>query len=234
MPPMAEVWVPRGTLQYPLAQSLPCSHRSPMSCLHAAAEKASSNEVASRRGRRRMEGRWVTTRHPFGKEPPGMHELRYFSLMPPNKPFMRALIPISGAAVASLALLLTASGPAASKPAAKKSAVERDAEAFLEAVTSLMMPVSTTTANVDWVAATDVTPEHTGERTGADKAYASLVGSKHIIEKTKAFLAKEKQLDDLTARQLHKLLLAAAESPGTIPAVVAKRVEAESRLAGLL
>src|SRR4029077_10413752 len=86
----------------------------------------------------------------------------------------------------------------------------------------------------DWIAATDVTPEHTGQRAGADKALAALVGAKTVIPQTKAFPEKEKQLDALTVRQLRKLLLAAAESPGTIPEIVDKRVEAEARLAGVL
>ena len=67
-------------------------------------------------------------------------------------------------------------------------------------------------ALADWAAATDVTPEHVAQRTGADKALAALIGSTSIIDKTKALLKNEKQLDDLTVRQLRKLLLAAAES----------------------
>src|SRR5436190_24334447 len=104
--------------------------------------------------------------------------------MLPTIPLMRPLTSRRRLLVASLvpaalaAALLGAPTRAASKPAAKKTAVEKDAEAFLASVTSLMWPVSTATASVDWVAATDVTPEHTGERTGAEKAYAALVGSK--------------------------------------------------------
>jgi peptidyl-dipeptidase A len=143
--------------------------------------------------------------------------------------------------VASLAVALAAGGagagepkPAPRKPAGKKTPLQREADAFLESVTSLMLPVATTTNGVDWIAATDVTPEHTGQRAGADKALAALVGAKPLIQKTKALLAKEKQLDDVTVRQLRKLLLSAAENPGTIPDVVDKRVEAEARLAGVL
>jgi peptidyl-dipeptidase A len=142
--------------------------------------------------------------------------------------------------VASAALLLAAAGPARPGPAKrpgpvkKKSAVEREAEAFLASVSSLVQPAATVAHLADWVASTDVTPEHTAERAGADKVLAGLVGSKEIIEKTKGFLKNEKQLDDLTARQLHMLLLMAAESPGTIPEVVTKRVEAEARLSGVL
>src|SRR5262249_25872848 len=116
----------------------------------------------------------------------------------------------------------------------KKSAVERDAEAFIASVSSLIQPVATVTNNVDWVASTDVTAEHTAQRTGADKVLAALVGSKAIIEKTKGLLKNEKQLDELTVRQLRRLLLSASENPGTIPEVVAKRVEAEARLSGVL
>ncbi len=116
----------------------------------------------------------------------------------------------------------------------KKTATEKDAEAFLDIVTSLLMPVSTTAADADWAAATDVTPEHTGQRTGADKALATLSGATMIVTRAKAFLAKRKELDDVTARQLDKLLLGAAENPGTIPDVVNKRVEAEARQSSIL
>jgi peptidyl-dipeptidase A len=147
-----------------------------------------------------------------------------------------------GVLVASLGALLTlavASLPADAGPprpakAKKATPLEREAEAFLESVTSLLQPVATTVDGLDWIAATDVTPEHTGQRAGADKALASLVGAKALIQKTKSFLAKEKQLDELTVRQLRKLPLAASESPGTIPEVVDKRVGAEARLAGVL
>jgi peptidyl-dipeptidase A len=131
---------------------------------------------------------------------------------------------------------------AAPKPATKpskksgspKSAAEKEAEAFLTTVTSLLGPVAVSTNLADWASLIDVTPEHTGQRTGADKAQAALAGSKLIIEKTKALLKNRKQLDDETARQLEKLLLGAAESPGTIPEVVAARVEAEAHQSSIL
>jgi hypothetical protein len=119
-------------------------------------------------------------------------------------------------------------GPAAKKNG-KQTAAEKEAEVFIATTTSLLAPVAQSANLADWEAATDVTPEHTGQRMGADKALAALGGSKIIIEKTKALLKNGKQLDDSTARQLQRLLLGAAESPGTIPEVVAKRVEAEAR-----
>jgi peptidyl-dipeptidase A len=136
---------------------------------------------------------------------------------------------LSAGAVASVGLA------ADKKPGAgKRSAAQKEAEAFVANVIGLMEPVATSTSRADWLAATDVTPEHTGQRTGADKALAALAGSKLVIEKSKALLANERQLDDVTARQLHKLLLGAAESPGTIPDVVAKRIEAEAKQSEIL
>lgn len=120
------------------------------------------------------------------------------------------------------------------KATAKNNPAAREAREFLEQVSGLLGPVSTTTALADWAAATDVTPEHVGQREGADKALAALTGAKLVIDRTRALLAKEKQLDDESARQLHKLLLSAAENPGTIPEVVARRVEAEARQSGIL
>src|SRR4029077_1953763 len=115
------------------------------------------------------------------------------------------------------------------KQAGKRSPIQKDADAFLATVTGLLGPVQTSATLADWAAATDVTPEHVAQRTGADKALAPLSGSTTMIERTKALLKSEKQLDELTVRQLRKLLLAAAENPGTIPEVVAKRVELESK-----
>jgi peptidyl-dipeptidase A len=116
----------------------------------------------------------------------------------------------------------------------RKSPAEKDAEAFLTTVTSLLKPVATRATLADWTSLTDVTPEHTGQRVGADGALAALAGSPLIIEKTKALLAQREQLEPQTARQLEKLLLAAAESPGTIPDVVARRVEAEARQSSIM
>jgi peptidyl-dipeptidase A len=133
-------------------------------------------------------------------------------------------------AVTTASARVSSGGP----PRRKGTAAEKEAEAFLETVTSLLIPVSTVANEADWAAATDVTPEHTGLRTGADKAVATLSGSPVIITRAKALLDRKKDLDDITARQLEKLLLGAAENPGTIPEVVGKRVEAEARQSSIL
>ncbi len=138
-----------------------------------------------------------------------------------------------GAAALPVSFVAAAKKKAAPK-AGKKTGAQKDAEAFLATITSLLQPVATRATQADWTALTDVTPEHLGQRVGADGALATLAGSPLIIDKSKAFLAQRDQLDDQTARQLQKLLLGAAESPGTIPEVVAKRVEAEARQSSIL
>jgi len=147
-------------------------------------------------------------------------------------------VPVLGVFTLAVAVLtaglLAAVRPRPGAARGKASTAQKDAEAFLAAVTPLLTPVSTVAAEADWLAATDVTPEHTGQRAGADKALATLSGAPFIIERTKALLAKEKDLDPLTARQLHKLLLGAAENPGTIPDVVAQRIDAEARQSSIL
>jgi len=146
-----------------------------------------------------------------------------------------ALLVACAAAVAAATHVATAARPA--KPAlrsAKPSAFEKEARAYLETVTGLVWPTSTAAGQADWIASTDVTSEHTGQRTGADKTLAALTGAPLVIQKTRALLKNESQLDDATARQLRRLLLAAAESPGTIPDVVTRRVEAETRQSAIL
>jgi len=126
-----------------------------------------------------------------------------------------------------------ATKPKASRASKRPSVAEKDARAFLDVAVPLIIPATAVDGDVAWTAATDVTPEHTGARAGADRTLAAVSGARVVIERCKALLAHEKELDELTARQLRRLLLAAAEAPGTIPDVVAKRVEAEAHQAAL-
>src|SRR6185437_1536510 len=159
--------------------------------------------------------------------------LRYGSHM---RPSIRRTLLLVACLVGAVVDTRAASAVDAAKPrkSAPRSAPEKEAEAFLTTVTNLLAPVAVSANLADWTSLTDVTPEHTGQRTGADKALAALAGSKLIIEKTKALLKNRKQLEETTARQLERLLLDAAESPGTIPEVVTARVEAEARQASIM
>jgi peptidyl-dipeptidase A len=94
--------------------------------------------------------------------------------------------------------------------------------------------LETVASQARWKAVTDVTEEHTGERIGAEKALAAFRGSGYVIDSSRRFLQLREARSDTEFRQLDKILLNAAESPGTIPDVVQARVEAEARLSAVL
>jgi peptidyl-dipeptidase A len=123
---------------------------------------------------------------------------------------------------------------AAEKSTRKPSATEREARAFLETATALLQPLYTVANQAAWTSSTDVSPEHTAARAAAEKAAVAAVGAKLVIERTAAFLAKASDLSDLTVRQLRKLQLAAAENPGTMPDLVALRIDAEAKQSSVL
>jgi len=109
-----------------------------------------------------------------------------------------------------------------------------DVEEFLQMYDQVGTQLYTVTAEAYWKAATDVSEAHTGERIGADAALAAFRGSPYVIESSRQFLDGREDLTDLEFRQLDKILLNAAESPGTIPDVVRRRVEAEAHLSATL
>jgi peptidyl-dipeptidase A len=122
----------------------------------------------------------------------------------------------------------------AAKPSRKATPAQRETRAFLETLSAVLQPLRTLANQSAWLAATDVKPEHTVARATADKALAAVSGSKLVIEKTRALLEHRAELEPLSARQLDKLWLAAADSPATIPDVVAKRIEAEAQQSAVL
>ena len=99
---------------------------------------------------------------------------------------------------------------------------------FLRFYDSIYLGLSRTANESEWMASIDVSDAHDGARTAADTALAVFQGDKNVIETARALLAKRKSLPPLVARQLDKVLLAAAEGPGTIPDVVKARAAAES------
>jgi len=109
------------------------------------------------------------------------------------------------------------------------ASVEDEARQFLALYDSLYLAMSRVANEASWKAVTDVTPEHDGERVGANKTYSAFAGNRGIIERAREYLKRESELSASSVRQLKKILLAAAEAPGTVPDIVAARVEAESR-----
>jgi peptidyl-dipeptidase A len=114
----------------------------------------------------------------------------------------------------------------AAAPAAPSADVVRQ---FLEMYASAFRAVRYELQKAEWAASTDVSPEHDGGRIAAGKALAAFVGNPFVIERAREFLKRPEALSPLETRQLRKILLIASEAPGTVPAIVAERVEAEGR-----
>ncbi len=82
----------------------------------------------------------------------------------------------------------------------------------------------------NWEAATNMSPEATGKRIGAESALAAFRGSPQVIQNARLLLDSREDLTDLEFRQLDKILLLAAESPGTLPEKVSRRIATEAEL----
>ena len=111
---------------------------------------------------------------------------------------------------------------------------QRRADDFLEAYDSIVGGLYPVAAEANWKASTDVTELHVGERIGAGQSMAAFSGNPWVIESVKSLLEDEDRLADVTVRQLRSVLLSAAEYPGTIPEVVAERVQAEAEQSAIL
>lgn len=106
--------------------------------------------------------------------------------------------------------------------------IKNECKEFLKMYNEIGQRLYTTAAEAEWKASTDVKPEHTGQRIGANEALAAFMGSIYVIEKTKYFLQHKDILDEIDVLQLEEILLNAASSPGTIPDVVSARIKAEA------
>lgn len=135
---------------------------------------------------------------------------------------------------ALLASLVLSAGLAAGGGPARADSLRKEADSFLELFQSLWQQVYKVASEASWKASTDVTAEHEGQRTAANQALAAVQGDPTVIEKARGLLERRDELDPLTVRLLERVLLNAAESPGTIPEIVAARVEAESKQSSAL
>ena len=108
------------------------------------------------------------------------------------------------------------------------------ADRFLSMYDSLSQKLYSVASEASWKAYTDVTDQHIGERIAADRAFGAFAGSDYVINETKALLSERATLTELTERQLEKVLLSAAQYPGTIPDVVDARIEHEAKQSAIL
>src|SRR5207245_3672883 len=87
------------------------------------------------------------------------------------------------------------------------------ADRFLKLANAGYQALYRVNSEAQWLAVTDVTPEHDAAAEAASKAYTAFNGNPAIISEARELLTHEKELNDLTVRQLKQLLLNAAEGP---------------------
>src|SRR5436190_16047835 len=114
------------------------------------------------------------------------------------------------------------------------SPIQERADRFLKLANAGYQALYRVNSETQWLAVTDVTPEHDAASEAAGKAYAAFNGNPALITEARDLLTHSKELQEVTVRQLKQLLLNAAEGPMTNPELVAKRVEAETKQASLL
>jgi len=114
------------------------------------------------------------------------------------------------------------------------SPIQERADRFLMLANAAYQAVFRVNSEAQWNAVTDVTPEHDAAAEATGKAFAAFNGNAAIIKEARELLTHEKELNEITVRQLKQLLLNAAEGPMTNPELVAKRVAAETKQASLM
>src|SRR5438034_4405841 len=114
------------------------------------------------------------------------------------------------------------------------SLIQERADRFLKLANAGYQALYRVNSEAQWLAVTDVTPQHDAAAEATGQAYAAFNGNPAIINEARDLLTREKELSELTVRQLKQLLLNAAEGPMTNPDLVAKRVAAETKQASLM
>ncbi len=114
------------------------------------------------------------------------------------------------------------------------SPVQERADQFLKFADAGYQALYRVNSEAQWLAVTDVSDAHDAAAEATGKAYAAFNGNPALITEARGLLTHEKELSELSVRQLKQLLLNAAEGPMTNPDLVAKRVEAETKQASIL
>jgi len=124
--------------------------------------------------------------------------------------------------------------PTLNSSAAVDATLEDRAEHFLNLVNASYQALYKVQCEAQWVACTDVSPEHDAASEIGGKAMAAFTGNPALINEARALLEKKDQLKPLTVRQLEQVLLNAAEGPMTNPKLVSDRIAAETAQASTL
>ena len=117
---------------------------------------------------------------------------------------------------------------------AAASPLQERADRFLALANAGYKGLYKVNSEAQWMAMTDVKPEHDAASATAGKAAAAFNGNPALINEAKELLERRGELNEITVRQLDQLLRNAAEGPMTNPELVAARVEAETKQASTL
>src|SRR5438093_11663982 len=90
------------------------------------------------------------------------------------------------------------------------SPIQERADRFLKLANAGYQALYRVNSEAQWLAVTDVTEAHDAASEAAGKAYAAFNGNPALITEARDLLTHEKELNDLTVRQLKQLLLNAA------------------------
>ncbi len=115
-----------------------------------------------------------------------------------------------------------------------KSLIQQQADRFLDLVNAGYKALYAVASEAQWAASTDVGPTHDASAETAGKAFAAFTGNPAVITEAKALLQHKRELDELTVRELERVLLNAAEGPMTNPKLVADRIAAETAQASTM
>ncbi len=115
-----------------------------------------------------------------------------------------------------------------------KSLVQQRADRFLSLVNEGYKALYAVASEAQWAASTDVSPLHDASAETAGKAFAAFTGNPALIAEAKELLKQKKELDELTVRELDRVLLNAAEGPMTKPQLVKARIAAETAQASAM
>ncbi len=129
---------------------------------------------------------------------------------------------------------VSASAVVSTIAASAPSPIQERANHFLSLANAGYKALVTVNQEAQWLAVTDVTPEHDASSETAGKAAAAFNGNPALINEARDLLAHKSELNELTIRELNQLLLNAAEGPMTNPDLVNKRVAAETKQASVL
>src|SRR6201997_4833102 len=105
--------------------------------------------------------------------------------------------------IRTISLLLGSAALAVAAP----SPVQERADRFLALANAGFQALYRVNSEAQWLAVTDVTPQHDAASEAAGKAYAAFNGNPAVINQARELLTHEKELNDLTVRQLKQLLL---------------------------